>query len=138
MRPEPTAGTGAARAGARETVASAERLVTQSTWVRSGVLRLRREVLTVEYDDYLQPTNGVAPVPGDLPTVDEPPADRSDLTIVLREEIPTVSVEMVPYEVVTARTSRISVDRTVTERLAREQVAVESTAGENAADGRTP
>ncbi len=144
---------GAARTDAVETVASRERLVTQSAWVRSGVLRLRREVqvetraieitvrrevLTVEFDDYLQPPDGTILDPAERANVAEPPVDRPAVTIVLHEEIPSVNVEVVPYEAVTARTSRVVTDGTISGVLSREQIVVESAGGHNAPDDVTP
>ena len=129
-------------------VASQEQLlVTDSTWFRSGVLRLRkevqvetraievtvrREVLIVHNDEHLQPHDPAASSPADRPTIEEPPRDREPLTIILREEIPSVTVETVPYELVTASISRVVVDRPISGQLTREHVVVETTAGVNA------
>ena len=123
-----------AEANEATVVAYGERPVLGSEWVVSGRLRLRREiqtstrsievtvrreVLTIDYD-----VNGqLAP----LEVAGEPPADRDPVRIVLHEEIPQLTTQSVPYEIVTAHVMRAVTQQTVGTQLTREQIVVETT-----------
>ena len=129
-----------AEANEATVVAFGERPVLGSEWVVSGRLRLRREiqtstrsvevtvrreVLTIDYDNAFEPdVNGqLAP----LEVAGEPPADRDPVSIVLHEEIPQLTTQSVPYEIVTAHVMRAVTQQTVGTQLTREQIVVETT-----------
>ena len=106
------------------------------TLTRTVEVTVRREVLTVDYDDEFAPDGRT---PGPSPQiVDEPPLDRAPLVIVLHEEVPHVVLETVPYEVATARITRVVSEQLVGTQLAHERVALDTTPGVRVPSGIDP
>lgn len=121
---------------------SAEQLVSQTTWVRTGAVRLRRRIVTeqrtistqvqvrreelvIESDGVEWDANGVAVgrLPGDA--VAAPAGPPPPLVILLREEVPQVVLTVRPYERVTATVTPVTGQAPVTAQLSHEEIALE-------------
>ena len=132
---------------------SEERLLVSTQWVETGRVRVRRRVtsetrsvqVTVRREELLIETDaepgaddtnaantGVANTNADNTVVGEPHLNHEPLVIVLREDVPEVTVTTRPYERVIVHVDLAATEETVGGQVRREHadVTVESDAGE--------
>lgn len=123
---------------------SAEQVYVDTEWTVSGRVRLRRqietrtetiqvtlrrEVLVVDTEDTADADGPLAGVATGTPAVGAPGPVPEPIVLVLREEVPEVSVQIRPYERVSAGVVRTSGEHPVTATARREQVVLEGETG---------
>lgn len=131
------------------TTLSQERLTVSTEWFVSGGVRLRRRVVTetrtmnvkvrreelvVEEHDAAvngtsRPERAARPDAATAPAVVAPTGPPAPRIIVLREEVPKLTVRVQPYEQVTAHVVLLATTSTVTEQLRHEQISVQADPG---------
>lgn len=123
---------------------SAEQVYVDTEWTVSGRVRLRRqietrietiqvtlrrEVLVVDTEDTVGDDGVFIGVATDNPAVVTPGPVPDPIVLVLREEVPQVSVQIQPYELVSAEIVRSTREHPVTATARREQVVLEGETG---------
>ncbi|MDT0261717.1 DUF2382 domain-containing protein [Jatrophihabitans lederbergiae] len=123
---------------------SAEQVYVDTEWTVSGRVRLRRqietrtetiqvtlrrEVLVVDTEDTVGDDGAIVGVAADNLAVGAPGPVPEPIVLVLREEVPEVSVQIRPYELVSTDITRTSREHPVTATARREQVVLEGDTG---------
>lgn len=119
---------------------SAEQVSVDTEWTVSGRVRLRRqietrtetiqvtlrrEVLVVDTEDTSGDGGVFTGAASDNPAVATPGPAPEPIVMVLSEEIPQVSVQIQPYELVSTEVRRSTREQPVTATARREQVVLE-------------
>ena len=116
---------------------SEQRLAVATEWTVSGRVRVQRRIVTERRTVEIEVRREIVELHGDAldfregllvgteldgPPVERPVGDAQPLVVVLREEVPVVTMQVRPYEQVTLLSTLVSAVDTVTDTVQREQV----------------